>query len=170
MSGTIRQIQSLFLARLNTLSEILTISIEHATSEAEAIMSYRLVDDMAPFGTQISFMCDQPYNFARWCDGLPMENHDPGIASLADARKVIADTRHSVENISADDTKLLEIKRIQVGEGQYLELPGMEYVDEFLLPNCYFHLVTAYNIMRMRGVPLGKANFMSHLVPKIQHG
>ena len=70
--------------------------------------------------------------------------------------------------VDLEDSKLKELTRIELGGDQYTELPGMDYVNEFLMPNFYFHLVTAYNIMRMKGVPLGKVNYMMHLVPLVK--
>jgi uncharacterized protein len=40
-------------------------------------------------------------------------------------------------------------------------LTGEEYLQKFVLPNFYFHLTTAYDILRHKGVPLGKADFLS---------
>ncbi|WP_258040836.1 DUF1993 domain-containing protein [Pseudanabaena sp. BC1403] len=43
------------------------------------------------------------------------------------------------------------------------------YVNDLLMPNFYFHITTAYNIMRMSGAPIGKQDFMTHLVPFVKH-
>jgi uncharacterized protein len=61
------------------------------------------------------------------------------------------------------------ITRIELGQGLYAELSGLAYVDEFLIPNFYFHLTTAYDIMRLAGAPIGKHDFMRHLVPFVKH-
>lgn len=156
-----------FLSRLSNLSHILEVSIEHFQTETDSIIDYRLIDDMLPFGTQIIFACNQPRNFARWCKGLKMENLKPEIESLKELRKIIEETKSTLINANIDDEKLKQTIRIDISEQQYLELAGIEYVNDFLIPNLYFHLVTAYNIMRMKGAPLGKVNYMLHLVPKI---
>ncbi|MEM8614014.1 MAG: DUF1993 family protein, partial [Cyanobacteria bacterium P01_H01_bin.105] len=44
------------------------------------------------------------------------------------------------------------------------------YIDDFLIPNFYFHMVTAYDILRMAGVPIGKRDYMMHLVPSLKQG
>ena len=49
-----------------------------------------------------------------------------------------------------------------------LQLPGLDYVDEWLVPNFYFHLVTAYDILRHHGVDIGKADYMAHLGPRMR--
>jgi hypothetical protein len=72
-------------------------------------------------------------------------------------------------DIHCADEKLGEIARIELGQGLYLEnCQGGDYVNEFLIPNFYFHLVTAYDILRMAGVPIGKRDYMLHLVPLLK--
>lgn len=162
--------QQLFLSRLDTLSHILEVSNGHFQKEADAILDYRLIDDMLPFGTQIAYTCNQVRNFSLWCEGSEMENLSPEVESLCEARKIIEDTRSKLIGVSLNDKRLREVRRIDIGENQYMELSGVEYVHDFLIPNLYFHLVTAYNIMRMTGVPLGKVNYMLHLAPKVKQG
>ena len=82
--------------------------------------------------------------------------------------EIVEETRSILTNLNPTDEKLQEIRRIDIAEDQYLELPGIEYVNDFLVPNLYFHLTTAYNIMRLKGAPLGKVNYMLHLVPKVK--
>jgi hypothetical protein len=71
-------------------------------------------------------------------------------------------------DIHCADEKFEAIARIDLGQGLYLELSGGDYVNEFLMPNFYFHLVTAYDILRMVGVPIGKRDYMLHLVPLLK--
>jgi uncharacterized protein len=160
--------QELFVSRLDTLSHILDVSIEHFQKENDSILNYRLIEDMLPFGTQVIYACNQPRNFSRWCAGLAMENLPPNVESLSEIRKIVDDTRADLIAVDTNDERLLEVRRIIIGEKQYIELSGLDYVNDFLIPNLYFHMVTAYNIMRMKGAPLGKANYMSYLLPKIK--
>ena len=123
---------------------------------------------MLPFGTQIAFTCNQPRNFARWCDGKPANNLDPDVSSLKQANEHISKTKKVLANVNAEDAKLDEITRVDLGQGLYLELLGSAYVNDFLIPNFYFHLVTAYDILRMAGVSIGKRDYMMHLAPFIR--
>ena len=45
---------------------------------------------------------------------------------------------------------------------------GAGYINDFLIPNFYFHLVTAYDILRMSGLDLGKPDYMTHLLPFVK--
>lgn len=163
-----KSFQHLFISRLDTLSHVLEVSANYFENEADSIFSYGLIDDMLPLGTQIAFACNQPRNFSLWCDGLEMDNLSPDVDTLDKAKSIIEETKANLRTVNTNDTKLQELKRIDLTENQYLELRGLEYVNDFLIPNFYFHLVTAYNIMRMKGAPLGKANYMLHLVPQIR--
>jgi len=159
---------ALFSSRLTTLGHILDISEQHFPGEPESILDFRLIDDMVPFGTQIVYACKQPYDFSLWCRSQNAENLSPEIESLAKARKLIGQTKSQLQELELKESKLTELKRIDIGDNQYLELEGISYVQEFLIPNFYFHLVTAYNIMRTKGVPLGKAAYMAHLGPFVK--
>lgn len=163
----IQQLQQLFVSRLDTLSHILQVGQAHFGDRD--LIDERLAPDMLPLGAQVAFACNQPRGFSQWCAGLPIENIDPAsVASLEDAHAQIADTRGRVLAISASDARLDEIKRIGMGKARYCELPGDQYVSEYLLPNLYFHITTAYAILRMLGAPVGKADYMRYLAAHIR--
>jgi uncharacterized protein len=163
----IDSIKSLFQSRLETLEYLLKLAQTHF-GDNESFLQQRLAADMFPFGTQVAFTCNQPRNFALWCDGKPVEDLDPDVISLAQAYEHIANTNQLLSSIHAEDTKLAEMTRIYSGQNLYIDLSGRAYVNDFLIPNFYFHLVTAYDILRMTGVPIGKRDYMMHLVPLIK--
>lgn len=167
-SQAIASIQTLFQSRLATLEHLLKTAQAHFSDES--FLQKRIVADMLPFGTQIAFTCNQPRNFALWSEGKPAHNLDPEATSLAQAYEHIANTQNMLVGINVADEKLAEITRIDLGDNLYLELSGGDYIHEFLIPNFYFHLVTAYDILRMAGVPIGKRDYMMHLVPFVKQG
>lgn len=167
-SQAIASIQTLFQSRLATLEHLLKTAQTHFSDES--FLQKRIVADMLPFGTQIAFTCNQPRNFALWSEGKPADNLDPEVTCLAQAYKHIANTQNMLVGINVADEKLAEITRIDLGDNLYLELSGSDYINEFLIPNFYFHLVTAYDILRMAGVPIGKRDYMMHLVPFVKQG
>ncbi|MEO0758537.1 MAG: DUF1993 domain-containing protein [Cyanobacteria bacterium J06648_16] len=166
MSQTISSIRAIFESRLTTLEHLLKTGQSHFADEA--FLQQRIAADMLPFGTQVAFTCNQPRNFALWCDDKPADNLNPEVGSLSQAYEHIANTRQLLSQIQTDDTKLVESTRVDLGQSLYLELTGEAYVNDFLMPNFYFHLVTAYDILRMAGVPIGKRDYMLHLVPMIR--
>ncbi|MBD2067810.1 DUF1993 domain-containing protein [Leptolyngbya sp. FACHB-671] len=166
-SQNIDLIRTLFQSRLATLEHLLESAQTHFYDD-ESFLQKRIVADMLPFGTQIAFTCNQPYNFALWCNGKPANNLDPDVIDLTQAYEHIANTKELLLGVNAEDAKLAEVTRIDLGQSLYVELSGNAYVNEFLIPNFYFHLVTAYDILRMAGVPIGKRDYMLHLVPLIR--
>ena len=164
----LQQLQHIFVSRLDTLSHLLQVGEAHLADRD--LINERLAPDMLPLGAQVAFACNQPRGFSQWCAGQPIENIDPAVvASLEGAHALIADTRARVLAISASDAKLDEMKRIGMGKGRYCELPGDQYVSEYLMPNLYFHITAAYAILRMLGAPVGKADFMRYLAPHIRN-
>lgn len=166
-SQTIDSIRTLFQSRLATLQHLLTSGQTHFRDD-ESFLQKRIAADMLPLGTQIAFTCNQPNNFALWCSGKPANNLDPAVTSLAQAYQHIANTQELLAGVKAEDAKLAEPARVDLGQGLYVELSGYAYVHDFLIPNFYFHMVTAYDILRMAGVPIGKRDYMMHLVPLIR--
>lgn len=165
----IGSIQTLFQSRLTTLEHLLKSAQTHFSGD-ESFLGQCIAADMLPLGTQIAFTCNQPRNFSLWCDGEPANNLDPDVATLTQAYKHIENTKELLSGISAEDAKLEKVGRIELGQSLYAELSGSAYVNDFLIPNFYFHLVTAYGILRMGGVPIGKRDYMMHLVPFVKHG
>lgn len=163
----INSIQTLFQSRLETLEHLLKTAQTHF-SDDESFLQKRIAPDMLPLGTQIVFTCNQPHNFSLWCNGKPLNNLDPEVTSLAQAYGHIANTKKLLSDIQVEDDKLAEDIRLELGEGLYAELTGSVYVNEFLIPNFYFHLVTAYDILRMAGVTIGKKDYMMHLMPLVR--
>ncbi len=166
----IDSIRTLFQSRLATLEHLLKLAQTHFGDDDESFLEKRIAIDMFPLGTQVAFTCNQPHNFALWCDDKPANNLNPEVTSVARAYEYIANTNKRLLTINIEDEKLAEITRIDLGENLYIELSGSAYVNEFLIPNFYFHLVTAYDILRMAGVPVGKRDYMMHLVPLVRNG
>ena len=163
----IAELQRIFQSRLDTLSHLLDVGAKHLDLEA-AMSQARLAPDMLPLGAQVAFACNQPRGFSQWCAGQAIENLAHEVGTVAQARAHIADTKTRVAAIAADDRKLDEVKRIGLGPGRYCELPGRQYVSEYLMPNLYFHITAAYAILRMRGVPVGKSDYMAFLAPQVR--
>lgn len=163
----ITDLKQVFITRLDTLQHLLDCGKSHAGEHAESLLQERIAADMHPLGTQVAFACNQPRHFAQWCAGEDVGNLDPSVTSLGQAAAIIEATKKQVQSISTSDAKLEQKKKIELGGGLSVTLVGHSYVSEFLLPNFYFHLVTAYDILRMSGVPIGKRDFMLHVVPFI---
>ncbi|WP_268768270.1 DUF1993 family protein [Mastigocoleus testarum] len=100
----IDSIKTIFQSRLTTLEHILKLAQTHF-SGSESFLHKRIVADMLPFGTQIAFTCNQPRNFALWCDSKPMDNLNPEVTSLVQAYEHIANTKGLLGYINVGDKK-----------------------------------------------------------------
>lgn len=166
-STEIGELKRIFLSRLDVLDHILDVGEKHLP-DFEAALQDRLAPDMFPLGSQVAFACNQPRGFSQWCAGQPVENLSLEVGSVAMARSHIRETKALVSAIAADDSRLDDVKRIGLGPGRYCELPARQYVSEYLMPNLYFHITIAYAILRARGVPVGKLDFMTFLAPHVR--
>ena len=97
--------QNIFYSRLTTLEHLLKSAQAHF-NDSELFLQKRIIDDMLPFGTQIAFTCNQPRNFALWCNGKPMDNLDLEVLSLAQAYEHIANTKALLSAINVEDVKI----------------------------------------------------------------
>lgn len=151
--------------RLETLSAVLDKAEEWAGQSGislDDLAAARLAGDMHPLAWQVAGTCTQPLQFVAWGREADLPNEVPAVAGWAEARTMLANTIALLSAEVADITP--DAKRIVLeGMGVYLELPAQRYLDDWILPNLYFHLTTAYAILRMKGVPLGKADFMRHI-------
>jgi hypothetical protein len=166
-STEIAELKRIFLTRLDVLDHILDVGEKHLP-DFEAALQERLAPDMFPLASQVAFACNQPRGFSQWCAGQPIENLSLEVGSVAMARSHIRETKALVSAIAADDARLDDVKRIGLGPGRHCELPARQYVSEYLMPNLYFHITIAYAILRARGVPVGKLDFMTFLAPHVQ--
>ncbi|NUS39705.1 MAG: DUF1993 domain-containing protein [Lysobacter sp.] len=162
----IAALKTLFDSRLETLAHLFDVAAQGWREDD--ILQRRLAPDMFPFGAQVALACNQPRGFSQWCRGLPIENLPTEVASFAQARQHIVDTRALVAEIDVDDTQLQQVKRIGLGPEMHAEVAGHAYVADHLLPNLYFHLATAYAILRAAGAQIGKRDFLTYLAPHVR--
>ena len=163
----------IFTTRLEVLAGLLDAAEKQwreKAREPEAFLTVRLVDDMFPFPHQIVFTCNQPNQFAAWCSDQPAPQADPAALDFEGLKRHVRQTIAYLAETTAglDDRVLDRDKRIDLPGGRFIPLTGALYVDEWLLPNFYFHLVTAYDILRSQGVQIGKPNYMAHLAGRVR--
>lgn len=163
----IAELQRVFATRLDVLAHVLDVGERHFG--AEGWLDKRLADDMFPLSGQVVLACNQPRGFSQWCAGQPIDNLKvDSVTTLAQAREAIAHAKAMVAAIDVSDAQLDATKRIGLGPGRYCELPGHQYVADYLLPNLYFHITAAYGILRHAGAPIGKTDFLAFLAPHVR--
>lgn len=151
----------IFKTRLQSLSN--WMGKAETRGEGDALVSARLAPDMHPFPWQIVFTCNQPHEFLAWCTGGSYTQPDPAPLDWQALKVHVALTMEALDAALAAGITAPADKHIDLMGSAHLDLSGQRYVDEWLLPNFYFHLVTSYALMRMNGVDVGKIDYMAHL-------
>jgi hypothetical protein len=132
--------------------------------DPQILLEARIAPDMHDLACQVQYTCTQAQEAVRRLTGLPVEPlARPG--SLAAARALIDRTLAVLD--SADraevDAGAERTISIELPNGITFDMSGNEYAINWVTPQFYFHLVTAYNILRHNGVPLGKADYVQHM-------
>ena len=149
---------------LRCLSSILSIAESHCANrkiDQDALLKARLFPDMFHLTRNVTTACDSAkFTAARLSQAEPPRYED-NEASFAELQGRIAKTIAFLETIpdaafAAAETRELAVPLAPEGTAR----DGRTYLARFGLPNFYFHLATAYNILRHNGVPLGKRDFL----------
>ena len=150
---------------------------------AEALLTARLAPDMFPLSTQIRFACVQAQEgmFRLRGEALPPSvtvlldegrNAADRPGSMAQAQARIAETVAVMQALAADMPAVDPEMPIAhaLPQGMVFDLTAGQYVRDWTLPQFYFHVMTAYTILRAQGVELGKADYVSHMFAYLRPG
>ena len=133
--------------------------------DADAFVYTRLIDDMAPFHFQI----EAAWHHAVWgVEALKTGAFTPpalvGPVPVARLRAMIRDGEATLEACSAQEINACEGKHLDLQIGpRRLAFTAEMFILSFSLPNFHFHAVTAYNILRAHGAPIGKRDYEGRL-------
>ena len=160
---------ALFTSRLDTLGHLLRKAQTHFDGN-QSFLDHRLAPDMLDLRTQVVFACNQPRHFVLWCQGQPVPDARAEVATVEEALGHVQSTRALLLTLDGTDAHVPTRARIALGPMLNADLSAHEYVNDFLVPNFYFHLVTTYAILRMAGLPIGKADYMLHMRGLLDRG
>lgn len=132
--------------------------------DTSVYLAARLAPDMLPFTKQIQIACDAAkFGVARLA-GVEAPKFEDNEASFADLRERIRKTVAFVESVPASAIDGTEDKDITVPRRDgNIVLKGEFYLKHYVQPNFYFHVTTAYALLRHNGVELGKGDFLGAL-------
>jgi hypothetical protein len=150
-------------------------------ADAEALLSARLAPDMFPLSTQIRFACVQAQEaifrlkgeaFPESVGELIEEGRNAGErpGTLANAQARIDETIALLESLAPDALDADADKPLahELPSGMILDLSAGQYARDWTLAQFYFHLMTAYSILRSEKIELGKADYVVHMLPYIR--
>jgi uncharacterized protein len=155
----------IFLKMLGNLLVWLDKAEAHAAArkfDAANYLGLRLAPDMLPFARQIQIASDAAKGAMARLAGVEVPKWDDNEASIADLRARIGKTIDYVKSFSAaqiDGSEGREIT-IPMRSGDALKFTGEGFLKHFALPNFFFHVTTAYALLRHAGVEIGKGDFL----------
>jgi hypothetical protein len=153
-----------FAARLKALAAVLNEGERNAQTrkiDPQVFLAARLAPDMFALTRQVQIATDHAKGAPSRLAGRTAPRYEDDEASFADLQARIAKTIDYLETFSAGDIDGSEDRAIELKlGGREIAMPGMQYLLHFAMPNFYFHVTTAYDILRHNGVPLGKPLFI----------
>lgn len=159
-----------FQKSLENLSSILEKASTFASAkrvDIEVLLQARLAPDQFPLVRQVQIACDTAKLGAARLAGKEAPSHPDTEKSLAELQARIESVISYLRSFSAADFSSVEERRVSQPrwEGKYLT--AHEYALQHMLPNFYFHVTTAYAILRHNGVDVGKKDFLGPLPFKV---
>jgi len=153
-----------FVRMLNNLIAILEKGAAYAEAhkiEPAALLNARLYPDMFPLSRQVQIATDAASGGMARLAGAPVpsyENNETSFPELIErVRRAIVDLRKlDAAQIDGAEDKTITWKT----RSSEKSMQGMPYLMNHTLPNVFFHITTAYNILRHNGVELGKLDYL----------
>lgn len=121
----------------------------------------RIYPDMFPMSRQVQVAADFAKGACARLAGVDVPKYDDNEKTLAELKARCQKTRDFLatlkpEQFEGSDTRVVKLTL----RGEPAEFVGLPYLTGFALPNFYFHMTTAYALLRQAGVPLGKSDFV----------
>jgi uncharacterized protein len=132
--------------------------------DPQVLLAARLAPDMLPFTKQVQIACDSAKFGVARLSGVEAPKFDDTEASFADLRQRIAKTLDYIRSVPAARIDGTEDKDVVVPRRDgSMTLKGEFYLKHYVLPNVFFHVTTAYALLRHNGVDLGKGDYLGPL-------
>jgi len=155
---------NVYLRMLGSLSAILGKAASHAEArkiDPAVLLGSRLFPDMFALTRQVQLSADFAKNGAARLAGVEPPKFEDNETTIADLQARIAKTVEYLKTFKPaqiDGSETRDI-RFKVG-GRDMQYQGLAFLLDFSLPNFYFHVTTAYNVLRHNGVEIGKRDFL----------
>lgn len=153
-----------FAQKMQALAAIIEKAEAYASARkfgADLLLAQRLFPDMLPFRAQVQLVSDHAKGASARLAGLEVPRFEDNETTTAELKARLAKTIDFVRGIDQAKFDGAEDRPISLKvAGQDRSFTGRQYLLTFALPNFYFHVTTAYDILRHTGVELGKGDFM----------
>ena len=149
---------------LGNLKKILKKAERYATAkkiDPAVLLNARLAPDMHPLTRQVQIASDSAKGCAARLSGRAMPSYKDNEKSFADLYRRIDKTVAFLKKVKPQEIDGTENKTIELKFPQgTLKFKGQKYLLNFVLPNVYFHVTTAYAILRHNGLDVGKRDYI----------
>lgn len=155
-----------FMKMLRNLNAILGKADAFAESkkiDVGVLLNSRLAPDQFNLIRQIQIACDTAKLGAARLTGKEAPIHDDNESSLPQLRARIEHVISYLASLSAADFQGAEERKISQPRWEGKWLSGKEFATQHAIPNLYFHITTAYSILRHNGVEVGKKDYLGEL-------
>jgi hypothetical protein len=156
-----------FIRMLTNLAVVLAKGAAHAEAkkiDPVVLVNSRLFPDMFPLARQVMIVTDNAKGGAARLAGLEPPKYEDNESSFPELMARIDKTMAYLKTFTPDQIDGSEGRTITLKLGkETMTFQGMPYLLNLVLPNIYFHSVTAYNILRHSGVDVGKKDYLGSL-------
>ncbi len=154
-----------FLVGLGALSGLLDKADAFAAAkkvDPSVLLQFRLAPDMYPFVRQVQIATDQAKNGAARLAGIEPPRFEDDETTLDALKTRLAKTIAFLKTLDRQAIDAAVGREITFPRGQNKvgRMKGADYLVHFVLPNFYFHVATAYGILRHCGIDIGKRDFL----------
>jgi hypothetical protein len=156
-----------FAPMLRNLAKLLDKAAEYASAkkfDSAVLVNARLAPDMFPLSRQVQIAADHAkYAVARLTgqEGPRFEDDERTIDELKARIAKTLDYIESARPAAFEGAADRDIK-VSMPNGLIIEAKGFQYLRDWAFPHFYFHIVTAYDILRHNGLEIGKRDYLSH--------
>lgn len=155
-----------FVNILGNLSNILDKAQAHIEAKKlsdASLTAFRLFPDMLPMTTQVQIACDTAKGVVARLSGVDIPVFEDNEKTIAELKARVAKTIAFIQTVSAAQIDGTEDKDIVTKRGEKeTHYKGMQFLLGHAVPNFYFHVTTAYAILRHNGVEIGKRDFLGN--------
>ena len=155
-----------FANMLKNLDRWLDLAVEYAGTrsfEPNVLLGSRLAPDQLPLLRQVQVACDTSKMSCALVTGKTPPKHPDTEQAIAELKARIESVRGYLGQFTAQDFEGAESRVISPPALRGRSIKASDYLAQFSIPNFYFHVTTAYAILRHNGVPLGKLDYIGRV-------
>jgi hypothetical protein len=155
-----------FVNILGNLSNILDKAQAHVDAkkiDPLTLTGYRLFPDMLPMTSQVQIACDTAKGVVARLAGVAIPAYEDNEKTLPELKARIAKTVAFIQTMTPAQIDGTEDKEIVIKRGdKETHYKGMQFLLGHATPNFYFHVTTAYAILRHNGIEIGKRDYLGN--------